>query len=150
MPWTEQTTVDWGHWDLESWMGRPLPEHVLSRFNHDQEAYDIRFLEDLLARVGEAPDIMTHLGYLYTQARRYRDALAVDQRLVALRPRDSLAFYNLACSYALLGKVNRGFETLKQAIALGYRDLEHMYEDSDLENLRGDPRWNDLVSVIKT
>ena len=150
MPWTEQTTVDWGHWDLESWMARPLPEHVLSRFNHDQEAYDIRFLEDLLARVGEAPDILTHLGYLYTQARRYRDALAVDQRLVTLRPRDPLAFYNLACSYALLGKVNRGFDALKRAIALGYRDLEHMYDDDDLENLRGDPRWKDLVNVIET
>ena len=150
MPWIEHTTVDWGHWDLESWMARPLPESLLSRFNHDQEAYDIRFLEDLLARVGEASDILTHLGYLYTQARRYRDALVVDQRLVVLRPRSPVAFYNLACSYALLGKVNRGFEALKRAIALGYRDLGHMQEDADLDTLRKDRRWNDLLSVIGT
>ncbi len=149
MPWTEHTTVNWGHWDVESWMLRPLPEEVLNRFSHDQEAYDIRFLEDLLARVGEAPDILTHLGYLYTQASRHRDALAVDQRLVALRPRDPIAFYNLACSYTLLGKVNRAFDALKRAIALGYRDLEHMQKDADLENLRNDLRWTDLLSVLK-
>ena len=150
MPWIEHTTVNWGHWDLESWMLRPLPEKVLNRFDRDQEDYDIRFLEDLLARVGEAPDILTHLGYLYTQARRHRDALAVDQRLVALRPRDPIAFYNLACSYALLGKVNRGFDALKRAVSLGYRDLEHMQKDTDLENLRNEPRWADLLSVLKT
>ncbi len=149
MPWIEHTTVNWGHWALESWMVRPLPEEVLNRFSRGQEDYDIRFLEDLLARVGEAPDILTHLGYLYTQARRHRDALAVDQRLVALRPRDPIAFYNLACSYAILGKVNRGFDALKRAVSLGYRDLEHMQEDADLENLRNDLRWTDLLSVLK-
>ena len=150
MSWTEHTTVNWAHWDLVSWMVRPLPDDILNRFSHDQETYDIRFLEDLLARVGEAPDILTHLGYLYTQAGRHRDALAVDQRLVALRPRDPLAFYNLACSFALLGKVNRGFDALKRAIALGYRDLDHMQEDADLESLHNDRRWNDLLSVLKT
>ncbi len=149
MPWIEHTTVNWGHWALESWMLRPLPEEVLNRFSHDQEDYDIRFLEDLLARVGEAPDILTHLGYLYTQARRHRDALAVDQRLVALRPRDPIAFYNLACSYAILGKVNRGFDALKRSVSLGYRDLEHMQKDTDLENLRNDLRWTNLLSVLK-
>ena len=149
MPWIEHATVNWGHWPLEAWMVRPLPEEVLNRFGRGQEDYDIRFLEDLLARVGEAPDILTHLGYLYTQARRHRDALAVDQRLVALRPRDPIAFYNLACSYAILGKVNRGFDALKRAVSLGYRDLEHMQEDADLENLRNDLRWTDLLSVLK-
>ena len=150
MPWVEHAAVNWGHWDLTSWLVRPLPEQVLARFRDSQEAYDIRLLEDLLAHVGESPDILTHLGYLYTQVRRHRDALLIDQRLVALRPRDPLAFYNLACSYALLGKVNRGFGALKRAVALGYRDLDHMQEDADLENLRSDRRWSDLLSVIQT
>ena len=150
MPWVEHTAVNWEHWDLRSWVDRSLPGHVLERFGDDQEAYDIRFLEDLLARVGEAPDILTHLGYLYTRTGRHRDALAVDLRLVALRPREPIAFYNLACSCALLGQVNRGFEALKRAFALGYRDLEQMQEDADLKNLRQDPRWNNLLAVIKT
>ena len=148
MSWTERITVDWSHWDLTAWWHRPLPEHVLRRFNEPQEAFEVRFLEDLLARVGEAPDILTHLGYLYTLTGRHRDALAVDQRLVALRPRDPVAHYNLACSHSNLGRINKGFAALKRALALGYRDIGHMQDDEDLENLRSDPRWIDLLSVI--
>jgi len=148
MPWIEHTTVDWNHWDLASWLTRPLPKAVLARFDQPQEAFEIRFLEDLLARVGEEPDVLTHLGLLYTHAGRHRDALAVDQRLVALRPRDPIAYYNLACSYANLRRVSRAFAALKKAFALGYRDIEHMQEDEDLENLRSDPRWNELLSVF--
>lgn len=149
MPWQERIVVNWGHWDLTSWLHRPLPEGVAKRFDEDQAAFDIRFLEDLLARVGESSDILTHLGYLYTQVRRYREALAIDRRLVTLRPRDPVAFYNLACSLSLLKHTTRGFRALKRALELGYRDFEQMQEDEDLENLRGDPRWNDVLSVLK-
>jgi len=148
MPWTERITVDWSHWDLSAWWRRPVPEHVLRRFDEPQEAFEVRFLEDLLARVGEAPDILTHLGYLYTQAGRHRDALAVDRRLAALRPRDPVAHYNLACSYSNLGRINQGLAALKKALALGFRDVEQIQEDEDLENLRQDPRWDKLLSVL--
>jgi len=149
MPWTEYTTVDWSHWDLVAWWQRPLPEHVLKRFDHSQEAFDIRFLEDLLVRLGDEPDVLAQLGCLYTNAARHQDALAVDRRVVALRPRDAVAHYNLACSYSNLGRINHGFKALKRALALGWRDVDHMQEDGDLENLRRDPRWSELLSVLK-
>jgi tetratricopeptide (TPR) repeat protein len=149
MPWVERTSVNWGHWDLSGWLDRDMPEPVLRRFAEEQDAFDIRFLEDLLARTGETVDLLTPLGYLYTQAGRYRDALTIDQRLAALRPRDATVFYNLACSYALLKRLTRGFAALKRAMELGYRDFDHMQADDDLENLRADPRWNDLVSVLR-
>jgi len=148
MPWTERVTVDWNRWNLVGWWHRPLPEHVLRRFDESQDAFEIRFLEDLLARVGEAPDLLSHLGYLYTQAGRHRDALLVDRRLVALRPRDPVAHYNLACSYSNLGRLNQGFAALKKALALGFRDVDQIEDDADLENLRQDPRWDQLLSVI--
>ena len=148
MPWTERVTVDWDRWDLGAWWQRPMPTRVLHRFEESQEAFEIRFLEDLLARTGEAPDVLSHLGYLYTQTGRHRDALVVDRRLVALRPRDPVAHYNLACSYSNLGRINKGFAALKKALALGFRDVEQIEEDEDLANLRRDPRWNELLSVI--
>ena len=145
----EYVLVDWGHWSFDSRMVRPLPEPIRARFSEDEDAFDIRFLEDLLARTGEDTDILAHLGQLYTKAGRHRDALAVDRRFVALRPRDPLALYNLACSYALLKHLTRAFAALKKAIELGYRDFDYMQLDTDLENLRKDPRWNDLVSGSK-
>jgi len=149
MSWVEQTTVNWDHWDLVGGTTRPLPDDVLTRFQEDQNAFDIRFLEDVLVRVREHYEILSQLGHLYTQVGRYRDGLAIDRRLVALRPRAPVAFYNLACSYSLLKQATRAITALKTAIELGYDDVDHMLVDPDLENLRQDPRWNDLMGVWK-
>jgi tetratricopeptide (TPR) repeat protein len=150
MAWVERTTVDWDHWELGASIGEPLPESRCSRFQEDEDAFAIRFLEDVLARVGEDRDVLEHLGHLYTRAGRYRDGLAVDRKLVSLKPRDPLAHYNLACSWSLLEKPSRAVAALKKAIDLGYRDVEHMEQDPDLENLRSDPRWDELVGVLKS
>jgi len=75
--------------------------------------------------------------------------LALDRRLAALRPRDPVAFYNLACSHSLLKQLTRGFAALRKAIQLGYRDFDHMQLDMDLEHLRKDPRWADVMSAAK-
>jgi tetratricopeptide (TPR) repeat protein len=126
-----------------------MPPHALARFPADQESFDIQFLEDLLVRLPDNTEILTRLGMLYTEARRYREGLAVDRRLVALKPRDPLTYYNLACSHSLLKQSLRAFAALRRAIELGYRDVEHMQIDPDLENLRADPQWQDLLSVVK-
>jgi len=143
----EKVRVNWNHWDLVSWFGRPIAEATSERLREDQEAFDVRFLEDVLARLGEDADVLAQLGHLYTKTGRYRDGLAVDRRLVALRPRDPIAHYNLACSLALLKETSRAFQALRKAIRLGYHDLEYMQQDPDLENLRQDPRWNAVVNV---
>ncbi|MCX5649480.1 MAG: hypothetical protein NTX40_10385 [Planctomycetota bacterium] len=143
----ERVRVNWDHWDLVSWFGRPIAEATSERPREDQEAFDIRFLEDMLARLGEDADALAQLGHLYTKTGRYRDGLAVDRRLVVLKPRDPIAHYNLACSLALLKETSRAFLSLRNAIRLGYRDMEYMQQDPDLENLRQDPRWNAVVNV---
>jgi tetratricopeptide (TPR) repeat protein len=150
MAWIEKIAVHWNHWDLMAWAREPLPGEVLDRFNESQETFEIRFFEDMLVRLGDREEIFVALGELYTRTGRYREGLAIDRRLVTLRPRDSTAFYNLACSYSLLKEKARAFTALKRAIELGYRDLEHMAADPDLENLRSDPRWNDLLDVVKS
>jgi len=130
-------------------MQKPLPETVTAHPDGEEEAFEIRFLEDMLVRLGDQSDLLLQLGFLYTYVGRYRDGLAVDRRWVALRPRDPVAYYNLACSHSLLKQATRAFSALKRAIELGYRDIDHMLADADLENLRQDPRWEDLISVMK-
>jgi tetratricopeptide (TPR) repeat protein len=149
MPWVEKAVADWTHWDLVGWALRPLPEESLSRFRSSQDSFDIQFLEDLLVRLPDHTEILVQLGQLYTQAGRYREGLAVDRRLVALKPRDPIAYYNLACSHSLMKQSVRALAALRRSIELGYRDVEHMQADPDLENLRNDPRWNELLGVVK-
>jgi hypothetical protein len=66
-----------------------------------------------------------------------------------MRPRDPITYYNLACSHSRLKQSTRAFAALRRAIELGYRDLGHMQIDADLENVRKDPRWHDLLGVMK-
>ena len=150
MAWVEKIAVDWDHWNWSGWLARPLPDAVLARTAQDQDAFDVRFFEDLLARFGDQYEVLAALGELYTRTGRHREGLAVDRRLAALRPRDSTVLYNLACSLALLNQKSHAFDALRRAVELGYRDHEHMASDPDLESLRGDPRWADLLGVIKS
>ena len=41
--------------------------------------------------------------------------------------------------------VDLAVETLKEAIAAGYQDFEHMQKDADLDAIRGDEGYKKLV-----
>lgn len=53
--------------------------------------------------------------------------------------------YNAACSLALAGKADEAFKYLSFAVDHGWRDLEHLKSDSDLDSLHDDPRWPALL-----
>ena len=56
--------------------------------------------------------------------------------------------YNAACCYALTGQKDLAFYSLDAAIAKGWRDRKHAEEDEDLTSLRGDQRWNDVLTKM--
>jgi Flp pilus assembly protein TadD len=85
------------------------------------------------------------MGHLLTLKGRYQEGLQVDKRLVTLRAHDALAHYNLACSYALLKRGEPALKTLRRAVELGYRDFRYMREDRDLDAIRHDPRFRQLL-----
>ena len=69
----------------------------------------------------------------------------LDLQLVRLRPDRPVPWYNLACSYALLGMADRAFEALERALRLGYGHIHHLRRDPDLKSLRRDPRFTRLL-----
>ncbi len=91
-------------------------------------------------------DALRRLGELYTRRGRAPDGLAIDRRLAQLCPNDATVHYNLACSLALTGDAGASFEALRRAVDLGYHDPGHMEADPDLEALRRDERWKDLLA----
>jgi Flp pilus assembly protein TadD len=103
--------------------------------------FEIEMLEHLLAQGPDDLELLAELGALYTRAGEYEKGLATDRRLVELAPENPVSHYNLACSYALLGQVDQAFASLDRAMARGYRDLEHLDHDTDLDRLRSDPRF---------
>lgn len=113
----------------------------MNRKKPSDPAFEIRFYEKILARDPTQVDVLRQLGHLYTRAGRVREGLRADLLLSYLCPRDAVAQYNLACSYALLSDLDKAFACLEEAVRLGYRDLGHIDADPDLALLRCDPRY---------
>lgn len=75
----------------------------------------------------------------------YHRALHYDRRLVRLLPDRPIPWYNLACSYAVLGMLEPAFEALQRAVERGYRQIRWLCRDPDLNSLRQDPRFAHLL-----
>jgi hypothetical protein len=57
--------------------------------------------------------------------------------------------YNAACSWAMAGMVDSSFTQLfKIAERTKYANLNHLKDDSDLNSLHSDARWNKLVTIV--
>lgn len=107
--------------------------------------FEIEFYGKILDRVPDFADVLLAQASNLTTKGRLLDGLTVDKQLVATRPADPTAHYNLACRYALLKQPDQAIVSLRRAIELGYRDFSYMDEDHDLDSIRKDPRFRQLV-----
>ena len=150
MSWVPRKTRPcWEHWGFCVDLEGAAPRKMLRRFQKSQVEFDIAFLEDVLADNPEHLDSMRMLAELYTLTGRLRQGLRMDRRVVAAAPRDPVANYNLACSLSLTGRLDECFAVLRQAVRLGYHDLDHMSNDADLDAAHKDPRWLELFELIE-
>jgi tetratricopeptide (TPR) repeat protein len=111
----------------------------------NQLDFEIEFYGRILERYPEYVDVLRVQGNNLTLKGRYAEGLQIDKRLCQLRPGDALVHYNLACSYALLKRPEQAIKTLRRAVELGYRDFRYLREDKDLESIRHDPRFRQLL-----
>lgn len=66
-------------------------------------------------------------------------------RAIELSPNDPLMFYNAACFYANVGDKQLAIESLKTALSVGYGFYEWLKRDPDLDSLRDDPEFIELM-----
>ncbi|MBM4041818.1 MAG: hypothetical protein FJ290_25245 [Planctomycetes bacterium] len=119
------------------------------RQSDDELDFEIAFFERILKRLPNSADVLMALGNNYTERGFFEKGLRIDERLCRLRPTDPIIHYNLACDYALVGKVDQAIETLEHAIALGYHDSAYLQRDPDLDGIRRDPRFQALLGRVK-
>src|SRR5574337_666259 len=118
-------------------------------FKKEGAEFTIWFFENIIEKNPNYVDCLMYLGNVYTANGMYEKGLMVYQKLSLLRPKDPMVHYNLACSYALLKKIDAAFDALEKAIALGYKDVCHLEMDKDLTYLRKDIRYKELIRKIK-
>jgi TolB-like protein/Tfp pilus assembly protein PilF len=75
-------------------------------------------------------------------------ALERARRAFAIDPEDSGVLYNLACIYALAGSGNEALDHLNRAIEHGFGQREWLENDSALDSIREEPRFQALLRKL--
>lgn len=74
------------------------------------------------------------------------EAIAELKVATRLNPRNFKAYYNMACYYSLLNQVDLAIENLQLSIKYGYSNWDLLETDSDLDNIRNDPRYKAIIA----
>ncbi len=123
----------------------PIDSEIGALAQQSQLDFEIEFFEKLLATTPDFADVLRILSANLTLKGRLLDGLAVDRQLVKVCPVDPTAHYNLACRFAVLKQADHAIRSLRKAVELGYHDYRYMEEDGDLDSIRKDPRYRQIV-----
>ena len=75
-------------------------------------------------------------------------ALERARRALAIDPEDAGVAYNLACIFALAGSKNEALDHLNRAVENGFRQREWLENDSSLDPIRPESRFQALLSTL--
>jgi serine/threonine protein kinase/Flp pilus assembly protein TadD len=92
-------------------------------------------------------DARGHMYYAIhlAQAGMKAEAKSEGAKALDLNPGDSLMMYNAACLYSRLGEAKLAVDTLRNAVAGGQEDFEWIKRDPDLETIRTEPGYIELM-----
>lgn len=112
-------------------------EEVLMQALEMYVRYQAQHPDDARARIFHAT-ALAEIG-------KVEEAKVQGRIALELSPNDALMLYNGACFYARLGESKLAIESLRKALATGWENYEWMKRDSDLDSIRSDPQFVELI-----
>jgi tetratricopeptide (TPR) repeat protein len=89
---------------------------------------------------------MNRLGVSYIYLGNYKEGIAIfEMALQKDAVYKNTYEYNLACIYSLQKNIEKALNYFDRSINSGYRDLEHITVDTDLDNVRSLPAFKTIV-----
>ena len=95
------------------------------------------------------PGIWFSLAYCLHAGGHLDEAIEAHKKAATYEPTRGIALYNLACAYSLTEQPDKAMEALHASRAAGFDLTEVIAEDSDLDNLREDPRFQQLLAELE-
>ena len=92
----------------------------------------------------EARAHMFYASFL-VQTGKIEEGKAQAAKALALSPDDPVMMYNAACFYAVLGEKRLAIDALKNSIASGNQNFEWLKRDPDLDTIRDEPEYIELM-----
>jgi non-specific serine/threonine protein kinase len=71
------------------------------------------------------------------------------RRALALEPDDPMVIYNVACIYSLAGQAGAALDCIERAVDAGLTQRGWLEHDSNLDLIRGDPRFQALLKRLE-
>ena len=99
----------------------------------------------LVAQNAPSGDAWYAVGKELLSAKEYAHAARAFQQSAARSHRPGASLYNTACALSLGGDKGSAMEFLAKAIDAGFDDLHLLETDDDLDNIRDDRRFADLI-----
>ncbi|HKS17500.1 MAG TPA: tetratricopeptide repeat protein, partial [Planctomycetota bacterium] len=100
---------------------------------------------------GEAPRLFHEASKLH-ELKRYPEAIEKFKTLIEAHPKATQVIssaYNVACGYALLGEISNALDWLQKTVEMGFTNVAAMEKDTDLESLRREARYLQIVASLK-
>lgn len=104
-----------------------------------------RFFSDLYRRRRKDLAVIQSLSHAYASMGDRKRSFLMDKRYAQLDPLNPIAHYNLACDFALNKHSQKAIKALKTAFTLGYDDFQWIRDDIDLDPIRHDPQFRELL-----
>ncbi len=83
------------------------------------------------------------------QSGKYEQAVKTFKQAAELMPLSPTPIYNTACAYSLMGKKKEAIKYLKKAVEMGFEDVEHIQKDTDLDPIRSEKEFKELIAKLK-
>ena len=127
--------------DLQIVYGRMGEKEKYQKILHEGLATYKRYLSQ------HPDDSRGHMYYAtdLAQVGEREDAKLQAAKAIELSPDDPLMLYNAACFYAQMGEKATAIQSLKEAMAVGYGNFEWLHRDTDLDSIREEPEFKELI-----
>ena len=115
----------------------------MRRFDEARADFETAVAKDTVATDGSS----TH--YALHELGRDEEALAWMQKIIDEDPSDAGNWYDYACLYGRMNRIDDAMKALEKAFEHGYRNFGHLEYDYDMDILRDLPSYKALVAKYK-
>jgi len=84
-------------------------------------------------------------GTTYIGLGNYQQAIKDFNKAIELDPQTAMAYYNMACLFALQKKTEEACKWMQSALDRGYNNWQHIKEDKDFDNIRNESCFIDII-----
>ena len=90
-----------------------------------------------------------HLAFAYLLLKDYKKAVHYFEIAARINSKDQLTLYNLACAYSLDKNLPKALEVLDRSVDAGFDDADHLEKDRDLDPIRGEPKYREILEKCR-